>query len=439
MFGNRGSILFVAPVVTSLVGFASHSVAGAQRRPWPSAVAAKAFKEKGQAGYLAAVLDLIERENEAMASDRLRDHYRDVLATRLAFVGEHSRATQLGDEAYGMRGVHPDMPKGDPLAEYSPVPAVDAIVKAAGDRRLVMVNEEHRSSEQRAFTNRLLAPLRKLGFRHLAIETVHEDPAALNARGYPVLTTGFYSRDPAFGDLIRRALQLGYTIVSYEGSAEETRRRPEDRSPGDAMNRRERIQARNIHERTFAGDPRARVLVVAGRDHIAERAGDVWTPMGGVLKELSGIDPLTIDLYEMVEHSDAKYEHWAFKAASDRGWTRDGPVLLVDKQGAFWSAKPGVIDAYVLHPRTAYVGGRPQWMEMGGLRKRLTVAVPEFEEPMLLQAHLTDESDNAVPVDQVVLWPGKPTPSLLLRPGAYTLRVIDREGKERFRAKRTVD
>ena len=108
-------------------------------------------------------------------------------------------------------------------------------------------------------------------------------------------------------------------------------------------------------------------------------------------------------------------------------------------KGAFWSAKPGVIDAYVIHPRTAYVGDRPHWMEMGGLRKRLTVAVPEFEEPMLLQAHLTGESDSAVPVDQVVLWTGKPTPWLFLRPGAYTLRIINREGEERFRETLTVD
>ena len=76
---------------------------------------------------------------------------------------------------------------------------------------------------------------------------------------------------------------------------------------------------------------------------------------------------------------------------------------------------------------------------MGGLRKRATIAVPEFAELMLLQAHLTGESDNAVPVDQVVLWAGTPTPSLFLRPGAYTLRIIARQGKERFRETRTVD
>lgn len=76
---------------------------------------------------------------------------------------------------------------------------------------------------------------------------------------------------------------------------------------------------------------------------------------------------------------------------------------------------------------------------MGGLRKRLTVAPPEFAEPVLLQAHLTGESDKSVPVDQVVLWAGKPTPSLFLRPGTYTLPVIDREGKQRFRETRTVD
>ena len=73
---------------------------------------------------------------------------------------------------------------------------------------------------QRAFSNRLLAPLREIGFTHLAVETVAEDPTKLSARGYPTLDTGTYTRDPTFGDLIRRALDLGYIVVRYEAGPE---------------------------------------------------------------------------------------------------------------------------------------------------------------------------------------------------------------------------
>ena len=128
-----------------------------------------------------------------------------------------------------------------------------------------------------------------------------------------MLTTGLYARDPAFGDLIRRAIGLGYTVLAYEASPQDMRPRPEDRSPIDATNRRERGQARNIFEQTFKKDPDAKVLVIGGRDHIAEAVGEQWKPMGAVLKEISGINPLTINLFTLAEHSQPEFEHWAFK------------------------------------------------------------------------------------------------------------------------------
>jgi len=161
------------------------------QRPWPLAIATRAFEGDRQAGYLSSVLDLLDREQEARDDPNLINLYLDVLATRLAQVGEHARATAAGDEAYGAVGAKPTRPEGpDPLLGFEPRPAVDAIVEAASGRRLVMVNEEHRSSMQRAFVNRLLAPLRVQGFDYLALEGVGEDAAALNKRGYPVLGSG---------------------------------------------------------------------------------------------------------------------------------------------------------------------------------------------------------------------------------------------------------
>ena len=56
----------------------------------------------------------------------------------------------------------------------------------------------------------------------------------------------------------------------------------------------------------------------------------------------------------------------------------------------------------------------------------------------MLQAHRADESDEAVPLDQVILWPGRPTPALMLRPGVYVIRVIDRDGSVLHRAQEAV-
>ncbi len=136
--------------------------------------------------------------------------------------------------------------------------------------------------------------------------------------------------------------------------------------------------------------------------------------------------------------ASANGQHWAFIVADNRGWTRHGPVLLVDDRGECWTAQPGVYDAFVIHPRTISVGGRPHWMAMGGLRKPVVVDVPRLEQPVLLQASLAGELERAVPVDQVIIWPGKPVSSLYLRLGTYVIRIIDRHGTELFRKTRVV-
>ncbi|MEE8155844.1 MAG: hypothetical protein V3T53_12905 [Phycisphaerales bacterium] len=408
--------------------------------PWPMTVSSERFESLGSSGYLASILDLLDRETEALASERLKVLYLDKLATQLAMVGEHQRATRRGDEAYPRQ--HESATPGVTAAlleSHRPVPALEAIIEAAHGRRLVMVNEEHRSTIQRAFSNRLLVPLRQLGFTYLAVETIHEDTAILNERGYPVLDTGTYTHDPAFGDLIRRAIGLGFTVLAYEPSRKVSAPRPKDTSPVDAMNRRERGQARNIFERTFQKDPDARVLVVGGRDHIAENTGGQWTPMGGILKEMSGIDPLTFNLFGMVEHSRRELEHWAFRTVDDAGWLADEPVVLVDDKGGLWSRNPDGLDAYVFHPRTTFVQGRPHWMSMGGLRSPQVVDCPGYEEPVLLQALVAGESVDAVPLDQTVWWPNTPKPALLLRPGAYIVRVIDRSGRTLHRVQVRID
>jgi len=412
----------------------------ASTAPWPMTVASAPFDSLGSGGYLASVLDLLDREQEALASEELKVLYLDVLGTRLAMVGEHERATRRGDEAYPRQHT-PGSPGAAAalLESHRPTPALNAIIESARDRQLVMVNEEHRSSLQRAFSNRLLVPLRQLGFTYLAVETIHEDTTILNQRGYPVLETGSYSCDPAFGDLIRRAISLGYTIVSYEAGREDRTPRPQDTSPLDSINRRESRQARNIFERTFQKDPDARVLVVGGRDHIAESTGGQWKPMGGVLKELSGIDPLTLNQFVMVEHSRRELEHWAFRAVDDAGWLADEPVVLIDDRNELWSKSPDAIDAYVFHPRTTYVHGRPRWMSMGGLRSPHVVESPPYDEPVLLQALVAGESVDAVPLDQTVWWPDTPKPALLLRPEEYVVRVIDRRGRVLHRVEMRID
>lgn len=409
--------------------------------PWPIAETRSTMQAHRESGYLKALLQLTERRAEAAGDSLVRSTYLDVLATTYAYVGAEQLAMQTGDAAFPRK----PQPFGNEeeraafLASVRAAPAISTIVEASAGRRFVMINEEHRSSRQRAFANELLEPLRKAGFTHLALETLTEDPAALAERGYPTMGSGIYTVDPLLGDLVRQALALGFAVLGYEASADERRPRPDDASPLAAINRREAGQARRLFEQTLGADPDARVLVYAGRDHIAEAEADGWTPMGLCLAKLADTDPLTINLMAMTEHSDREFEHRAYRAVEEAGWLDEGPILLKGLGGELWSDAPGVFDAYGLMPRTQRTAGRPDWAQLGGARLPERFEPPAQTAPLLLQALVAGEQAHPVPADQVVWWPGQPVPRLLLRPGRYVLRAVDGDGAVVAEELRTIE
>lgn len=83
-------------------------------------------------------------------------------------------------------------------------------------------------------------------------------------------------------NLIRTASRLGFTIVDYE----------DDMEKGEGQ--REFNQAMNLQKKTLTKDPTAKLIVLAGHDHINElRDGRLW--MAAEFKRLTKIDPLTIN------------------------------------------------------------------------------------------------------------------------------------------------
>jgi len=164
--------------------------------------------------------------------------------------------------------------------------AIDKIRSLAGQNKVVMLNECHWCPGHRIMAQKLLKPLKEQGYKYLAIEAVadHED-SLINKNSYPLKTSGYYTREPYFGLFIRKAKELGYTIVSYDHGFYSH----EDR---------EEMQARNIAE-IYKSDPDAKIFVYAGIAHITE-GGTTKKWMAEYFKEITGIDPLTIDQEEII-------------------------------------------------------------------------------------------------------------------------------------------
>lgn len=170
---------------------------------------------------------------------------------------------------------------------FNSITTIGQIKKLASTTRLIMLNENHWKPNHRIVAQKLLEPLFKQGYKYLAIEAVDRAyDSIINHRKYPVKNNGFYTREPHFGLFIRKALELGFTIVGYDDFTTANR---------------EETQAKNI-KNILDKDAGAKIFVYAGIDHILEGSPSKKR-MAQYLKELTGIDPVTIDQVEVIANT----------------------------------------------------------------------------------------------------------------------------------------
>lgn len=333
-------------------------------------------------------------------------------------LGDYREALRHGDIVMDLQPIKPNT-SGRTILGQKTVSAISALSRAAARSRVVMINEAHHVPQHRAFTIELLKALRKRGFTHFASETLYESDTRLNERGYPTKDTGFYTREPVYGDLIRTALKLGYRVVAYEATGVTN---PDER---------ERGQARNLFERIVKDNPKAKVLVHAGYSHIEESGSLVGAPtMAQRFKEMTGIDPLTIDQAEMSERGDVLHEHSLYRSAEGSKLIPI-PTVLLTPEGDFWSLDKSRWDVTLFLPRSRYTNGRPDWLRLGGTRTpyRLPRDICGEAGRCLVRARFVKELADALPVDQVEVSRNDQIPDLMLPRGEFEVVIENPSGK----------
>lgn len=165
---------------------------------------------------------------------------------------------------------------------------IESIIKLAKNENVVMLNENHWYPKHRLLAFQLLEKLKLNKFDYLAIEGINKsEDSILNERGFPVKSTGYYTREPYFAHFIRKAKQLGFKIVAYDDM--------------ESQNDRELNQALNI-KKIIDKEPNAKIFVYAGIDHILE-ANPSKKRMAEYFKELTGINPLTFSQDRVIADS----------------------------------------------------------------------------------------------------------------------------------------
>ncbi len=372
-----------------------------------------------------ASLSELKMQEKAYLSSQYREQFLTTIGTLLSFVANYDDAIRHFDMMEPTPSSSPELT----LDETRPVDALRAIRDIADKSRAIFINEAHHVPQHRAFTTLVLKALYGKGFRYFAAETLKESDKALSSRGYPLISeTGFYTNEPLYGDMIRTALRLGFKVIPYESSAE--------CGPGKedfyfCLNLREKNQAENLYARIFKNNPGAKAIVHAGYGHIDERGGKGWNPMAKYFKEISGIDPFTIDQISMTEHSSVEYENPYYRKAVDQLHIAE-PTIFKHKNDNYW-VEPYRLDSYdsqVFHPRSRYEDGRPDWLLMQGSKKpvHLPQDVCEAETPCVVQAFFDHEDDSAVPADQVMITQANQQQALVLPQGKFRIKILGQRG-----------
>lgn len=265
-----------------------------------------------------------------------------------------------------------------------------------------MINEAHDSPQDRAFIADVVNALAPLGYKTYAAETfldgVSQDP-----QPFPRLTDGTYSNEATFGDLLRTLRRLQMRLVAYEYIV------APNGNFADLINDRENGQTSNLINRTVRDQPHEKLIVHVGYSHNLETVQRVerkeirWLALR--FKEITGIDPLTIDQTTFVSDRTGMCE-----SASD------GAALPSDR------------DVYIAHAPPAFERNRPTWRLARGQRFiEVPAALKRPTERMIYEARYAAEPDDAVPVDRLLVDPGEDIP-LLLPKGRFRVRAWTEAG-----------
>lgn len=309
-----------------------------------------------------------------------------------SFIGDYKRSIEIKEKQF------PNAKPGKPSTEqielfkkYTAVNAKNQILKEAAKTRIVIINEAHYMSLHRSYLAGLLEDLHGLGYNFIGFEGLSYEDSLINTRKYPVLNSGFYTIESCFGNLIREAIRNEFSVFAYEQKFNDSLQELVGREKAQAMNIMKLIE---LH-------PQSKFIIYCGYDHAVEDTlkNFMGLPMAGQLKELSSINPFTIDQTQLSEY---------FNVGSRfrRLMEQDFDAIYIDSNGTLFNRAsfPKLIDCNVYHPNTEYKFNRPTWLITKHTKFRKIQSKIKIGFPCLVKTYLANEDINiAVPFDVIEL------------------------------------
>lgn len=299
------------------------------------------------------------------------------------------------------------------LQDADPLDARSYIIEKSEGCHFLLLNEAHYTSIHRAFTASLLEDLWDKGYRYLAVEALASSEFELVKRGYPTTESGDFIQDPVFGNMVRKAIELGYSLVPYEVSNQQY-----------GLDR-ELIQAQNIYKRTFQKDTKGKVIVHAGYSHISKNDIGEKYLMGYYLNKMASGQVLSVDQESMSFVGDGLNNEF-YDYALENYKIEDPTIFLKKGSDVIDPVNKFGVDIQVYHPSIKFVKGRPYWLIDDN--KNFIPLSAEIKEyaGLLIRAQYANEDEHSVPVDQFVIDDEK---QLILPNGDFTITIVNCKDK----------
>ncbi|MBC7873242.1 MAG: hypothetical protein H7Y01_04560 [Ferruginibacter sp.] len=367
--------------------------------------------------YLYPLYQAIGWENKFKKAMGEKSFFRS-FSQLLAFAGDYSMATAYTIKSFDSLPVPVINSIADTVSRLKNiqyVPAKSSIISNAAHYRVIMINESPAKPVHRAFTYSLLEELYKEGYRYLAMEAfnnyANKSLDSLN------VFTGYYTFEPVAGELVRKAMQLGYKLVAYEDTL----------AAGHSKSQRDSVQASTIYQ-VIKNDPLAKIIVHAGFAHVSEEITGNFIPMAAWFRKISGLDPFTIDQAGMTEGSEFEYGRIFYQYFNAR-FTITSPSIIFQNKRPFNPLEEKGYDVIVMHPSSTYLHNRPTWLSLNGERKA-TLIQPTEKSLFFVQAYYENEYNDdllnlLVPADHTYITNREGYYCLYLGKGRYKIVLRD--------------
>lgn len=346
-----------------------------------------------------------------------------ISAGEYAIKGDYKNALEQWDIAFPTNSKDVSQKQSDSInSKYDVVNASNYILQQSKANQVIIINEAHNNSFHRLFTKSLLERLYQNGYKNLGLEGltngINKD-SLLNSREYPIQESGYYTKDPQFGNFIRTALKIGFKVFPYEQTSD--------------VNGKEREieQARNI-KKLIDKNPNEKFIIHCGFDHVLEGNYPNWgKAMAGRLYEFTGINPLTINQTKYSERSKSELNDPLLQALN---LTESSILIDNNSKPLNYERQESFTDIAVLHPKTKYVNNRPNWLfESQNKDVPFQLTDLEISFPVMALAYFKDENiNNAVPADIIEINSKDDIGHFALRKGEYNI-VISNKENESFR------